>query len=94
MIVARNFGTKGGELDVVLLDGDFLVFVEIRQRHNAEFGGAAESITRRKQQRIIHAAQVFLAANPTMADRPCRFDCVLLDGNAPHVWLHDAFRID
>jgi len=91
-LLARNFRCRGGELDLVCRDGATLVFVEVRLRRNAAFGGAAASITARKQQRVILAARHYLAAHGASlpAERACRFDCVLLDGERID-WLRDAF---
>ena len=56
-------------------------------------GGAAASITGRKQKRLIRAAEYFLLRNPQHGLRPCRFDVVALDGDAPADWIRDAFRV-
>jgi putative endonuclease len=94
-IVARNYRCRGGELDLICRDGKVLVFVEVRLRRNAAFGGAAASVTATKQRRIILAAQHFLMAN-ALTDDDCRFDCVLLSGTAENDidWLRDAFSLD
>ena len=55
-IVTRNYRTRQGEIDLVAQDGDVLVFVEVRLRSGGYFGGAAASVTPRKQSRIIAAA--------------------------------------
>lgn len=94
-ILARNYRVRGGEIDCIALDNDTLVFIEVRYRKSARFGGAAASIDVRKQQRVIHAAQVYLMKNPRQNHRPCRFDCVLLDAlhtDAPE-WIKDAFQL-
>ena len=93
-ILTRNYRVRGGEIDCIALDGDTLVFVEVRLRRNARFGGAAASIDARKQQRIIHAACCYLMRHPRQAERPCRFDCVLLNSlDADQVeWIKDAFQ--
>ena len=90
-IVARNHRCRGGEIDLVCRDGATLVFVEVRQRQRSDFGGAAASITVAKQRRIALAAQHYLAAQQ-LHDAPCRFDCVLIDGDARPDWLRDAFQ--
>jgi putative endonuclease len=98
-IVARNFRVKGGELDLVAEDGRTLVFVEVRLRSNARFGGAGESITATKRRRVVLAARCFLASRKDYADRACRFDCVLLNGlnsadepvSSRIEWIRDAF---
>ena len=94
-VLTRNYRVHGGEIDCIAFDGDTLVFVEVRFRKNAHFGGAAASIDARKQQRVIHAAQVYLMKNPRQATRPCRFDCLLLDTlNTEHIeWIRDAFQL-
>ena len=93
-ILMRNYRVRGGEIDCIALDGDTLVFVEVRLRRNARFGGAAASIDRRKQQRIIHAAHCYLLHFPRQTERPCRFDCVLLNSldDADVEWIKDAFQ--
>lgn len=94
-VVERNYQVRGGEIDGIALDGETLVFIEVRFRKNHRFGGAAASIDQRKQQRIIHAAQIYLMQNPRHANRSCRFDCVLLDAldtNAAE-WIKDAFQL-
>lgn len=87
-LVRRNFRVRGGEIDLVMRDGPTLVFVEVRQRSRADFGGAAESITAVKRARLILAARHFLAL--TDADAPCRFDAVLIQGEGLE-WLRAAF---
>lgn len=91
-VVARNFRCRGGEIDLVCRDAKVLVFVEVRLRRNADFGGAAASITSSKQRRIILAAQHYLAAH-AKADSDCRFDCILLDASTENniEWICDAF---
>ena len=56
-------------------------------------GGAAASVTGRKQRRLIRAAEYFLLRNPQHGLRPCRFDVIALDGDAPADWIRDAFRV-
>ncbi len=92
-IVERNFRVRGGEVDRICRDGRTLVFVEVRLRGNARFGGAAASITATKQRRLILAAQHYLAGKPEVA---CRFDCVLLDALDPARinWVRNAFDAD
>ena len=95
--VAANAWFRLGELDLVMLDGATLVFVEVRYRRDARFGGGAASVDARKRGKIVRAAQAFLAAHRSFADSPCRFDVVEADGDpaAPRLhWLRDAFRAD
>ena len=89
-VIERNFRVKGGEIDLICRDGKTTVFVEVRLRRRADFGGAAASITAAKQGRLILAARHWLSRH---GETPCRFDCVLLDElEDGHIeWLRDAF---
>lgn len=90
-LVVQNYRSRFGEIDLIMLDGTTIVFIEVRLRRNADFGGAAASIDARKQKRIISTAQQYLASLARVP--PCRFDAVLLDdapgGNMQ--WLKNAF---
>jgi putative endonuclease len=95
-LLERNFRCKGGEIDLVMQDGDVLVLVEVRMRSRADFGGAAASVDARKQGRLITAARVLLRARPELARLPARFDVVAIEGSdqaAPIKWIRDAFRL-
>ena len=61
-----------------MLDGDTLVFVEVRSRNSQQFGGAAASITPAKQQKIRRTAEYFLQNHRKHQHRHCRFDAVLI----------------
>ena len=89
-LIGRNYRCRLGEIDLILADGPILVFVEVRLRRNADFGGAAASITAAKRQRILRAARHYLSGKPECA---CRFDVVLLDALAADrvEWIKDAF---
>lgn len=86
-LVERNFRCRSGEIDLVMKDGDTLVFVEVRMRRSANFGGAAASVTPAKQARLTNAAQFFLLRYP--APPACRFDVVAIDGDQLD-WLKNA----
>ncbi len=91
-----NYRTRRGEIDIIAEDGDTLVFVEVRLRANQKFGGARESITPRKQQRIIRASQHYLQQQPGGGSRACRFDTICIGpktGAAENEteWIKDAF---
>lgn len=90
VLQTRNFRCRMGEIDLIMRDGETLVFVEVRLRAGGSYASAAESIDARKQRRIITAARFYLSGRP---ERPCRFDCVLLDRAAPDAvtWMKSAF---
>lgn len=91
-LLHSNFRCRMGEIDLVMHDGKTLVFVEVRLRSHAGFGGAGASITRSKQVKICAAAQIYLQQNAP--DAPCRFDAVLMDKvDAQHIeWIKNAFE--
>ena len=88
-VVQRNFRCKGGEIDLIMQAGRTLVFVEVRKRAGDAYGGAAASVTPRKQARILIAAQVFLQRY--REPPPCRIDVVAVDGTQLR-WLHNAIE--
>jgi putative endonuclease len=84
VLLERNYLCKGGELDLIMRDGTAIVFVEVRLRSSAAFGGALASITPAKQRRMVVAAQSWLQGKKTLP--PCRFDALAIDGG--HIsWL-------
>ena len=96
-LLARNLSCRAGEIDLVMRDGGHLVFVEVRYRRRASHGSAAESVSRAKRARLVNAARWFLMRNPKLANLPCRFDVVAVDGEGEPrrvEWLRDAFRLD
>jgi len=88
----RNFATKLGEVDLIMQDADSLVFIEVRYRKNSDFGGAAMSITPKKQQRIIKAALAYQQKHAPQSSM--RFDVVAIEGegkNRQINWIDNAF---
>jgi putative endonuclease len=75
-ILARRFKTPLGEIDIVARRRRALVFVEVKARETS--GDAAESLTARGKQRIVAAAEMWLARNPADAQAEIRFDVVLV----------------
>ncbi len=75
VIVARRWRQRNGEIDIIAMDGPTTVFVEVKARDGAAFGGGVEAVTARKQRRIVQLALVYLARH-RLLDAPCRFDVV------------------
>ncbi len=95
-LIERNWHCRYGELDLIMLEWTTLVFVEVRYRSSAGFGGALESITPVKQEKIMLAAQSFLQQHQQWQNSPCRFDVMAYNGN--HIqrdfqWLKHAFTL-
>lgn len=94
-IVARNWHCRHGEIDLVMFDGEFLVFIEVRLRTPKGFANSAESVDVFKQRKLVQAASMFLACNPSWQDRPCRFDVVGIEGDTRELaWIRHAFEAE
>lgn len=90
ILIEKNFRCQFGEIDLVMRDGETLVFVEVRLRANQNFGGAAYSINQNKQQKLSRTAEQYLQLH---GDCNCRFDAILMqatDINAVE-WIKNAF---
>jgi putative endonuclease len=91
----QNYRCRVGEIDVIMQDARYLVFVEVRYRKNDDFGGAKASITREKQRKIRKVAQFYLQRFGAGAQYIfCRFDAVAVCAAPTGLsieWLRDAF---
>ena len=91
----RNANYRFGEIDLVMLDKDTIVFIEVRVRSNPHYGSGAESVTFNKQRKLIKAAQLWISQNRRYADRNFRFDVISLTSGGEIndcLWYKDAFR--
>ncbi len=79
-IVMRNFSTRGGEIDIIALKKETLVFVEVRTRAEGAMVKAAESVTPLKRGRVKRAAAAYLARHPEARNLRVRYDVVAIDG--------------
>ena len=88
-LLARNWRCRHGEIDLIAEEDGTVVFAEVRSRSGSSFGGAAESITGAKRDRLLAAARLYLAGRP---EANCRFDVFLVEGEPRQVrWIRDAF---
>lgn len=91
--ISSNYCCRVGEIDLIMRDSDFLVFIEVRARSTRAFGGAVASVTHSKQQKIIKTALCYLQAHKLQDKQPSRFDVVSLDGMPPRItWIKNAFE--
>lgn len=93
-LIVRNYRCRRGEIDLIMQDRGNLVFVEVRYRRQSRYGTGLESVTQRKQQRIVHCATQFLQCHPQHAQQPARFDVVALrpDPAGTQIeWIRNAF---
>ncbi len=90
----RNYYSRFGEIDLIMMDRQTLVFTEVLYRSNSAFGSGAESVTLTKQKRITRAAQRFLQHHQHHASLACRFDVISIgneDGRVLLNWIRNAF---
>lgn len=93
-IIQLNYQCKLGEIDIIIKDGDALVFVEVRYRKHAKFGGAVASVDYKKQQKLIKTAQLYLVENKLTNNAICRFDVFAIEGpinRLEYQWIKNAF---
>ena len=91
----RNFNCRAGEIDLIMNDGNMLVFVEVRFRNNVAYGSGADTVSTRKQKRLTRAALYFLCRNPRFSLKPCRFDVISVgksQGQTEFRWIRNAFE--
>ena len=95
-LIERNYHCRQGEIDLIMRDGNYTVFVEVRYRRNSGFGSAAESVDQRKQRKIISTASHYLQQHSKLAQQPARFDVVSISpqGKETNIdWIQDAFQV-
>ncbi len=88
--VTRNYRCKQGEIDLIMQDKGTLVFIEVRYRKSDRYGSAAESVTSRKQSRIIAACNHYLINHKINC--PMRLDVVAISGDNAINWIPNAFQ--
>lgn len=88
---ARNVRFKVGEIDLIMLDQEQLVFIEVRFRQNDSFGGAAASVNHAKQNKLIKAALSYLQQEFGNNPPSCRFDVIAMGNNEQIQWIKNAF---
>jgi putative endonuclease len=94
--LTRNFRCRLGEVDLIALDDDVLVFVEVRYRGPGSLSRAGRTVDAHKQRKLIRTAALFTVRRPQYAMCVMRFDVVAIDvdesGTQSIEWMRDAFR--
>lgn len=91
VLLCRRYRKRGGEIDLVMQDGDTVVFVEVKTRRSTGYGTAAEAVTLQKQQSIRQVAALYLQ-QCCQQDAPVRFDVVEVYLPGPRIChIPDAF---
>lgn len=90
----KNFRCPLGEIDLIMRDGEYLIFVEVRFRHDPDFGTSIETISKNKCQRIIRTALYYLQQEKLLDKVFCRFDVVGMDAENNLLWIKNAFEVE
>ncbi len=93
LLIAKNFRTVMGEIDLIMRDTDEVVFIEVRSRVKQSYGGAIESITLPKQKKILATALFFLQQRNWLDKINCRFDVIGICQDQLE-WIPNAFTAD
>ena len=92
-LVARNYRSRFGEIDLIMLDGETLVFIEVRYRASNKYGGALASVDAKKQAKLSKTATTYLLKHHAL-NQPARFDVLCMSGelSSPiYDWISNAF---
>ena len=94
-LIARNFHCRFGEIDLIGLEQDTLIFTEVRYRKNEKHLAVVETIDQRKCRKLIITSKYFLNKHRTYQSHQCRFDVIAITGdiNKPVIeWIKNAFQ--
>lgn len=93
VLLRRNYKTKIGEIDLVMRDGDTIVFVEVKYRHHEFYGNVREMVTNAKKKKIIQAAKCYLLEKNIYDRYKCRFDFFGINrlNKEDFIWIRDCF---
>ena len=89
----RNYYCDFGEIDLIMKEGEYIVFAEVRCRNNQDYASALESVTLAKQHKLIKTATFYLLENKLLNKVDCRFD-VLAVAYTQVDWIKNAFSVD
>lgn len=90
IIIDRNFNARGGEIDVIFKDGEYLVFCEVKLRDGLKFGDPLDAVNFSKIKNLTKASEYYLYKKHYSQDTPVRYDVIgILDGNIE--WIKNAF---
>ena len=94
-LLSCNYRCAVGEIDIIMLDHETIVFIEVRYRANNNYIHVLETISEKKCIRIIKTSRHFLQNTRQLSRKPCRFDIITITGennNPEIVWIKDAFQ--
>lgn len=92
--ITNNYRITGGEIDLIMIDQAYYVFIEVKMRKNLNYGDTLEIISPSKKSRIIRTAKHFLLSNKLVEQVDCRFDVIGITENGAHIdWIQNAFEV-
>ena len=89
-ILESNFRCKAGEIDIIAVEAETLLFIEVKYRKNNTFGTPQEMVTTAKQRKIVTTAALYLQKHAKLANKACRFDVISIQQNEIN-WIKAAF---
>ena len=93
-LIARDFSTSSGEIDLIMRNGEHVAFIEVRYRRSDRFGGAIHSVTVTKRRKLKRYTALFVSRRKAWSHHPCRFDVIAYDapnGDGKPLWIRAAF---
>lgn len=93
-LLAKNFRTRLGEIDLIMQDGETIVFIEVRSRSRQDYGDALDSIDDAKIKRLEATATLFLQQQNWLESKTSRFDVIAIDliqQQMQFKWVKNAF---
>lgn len=92
-VLDKNFYFRGGELDLVVQDGEYLCFIEVKYRKSRTYGYPEEAVTPAKQRKILRGVRYYMYQKKYPEDTPCRFDVISIYKEEIQ-WIKNAFTAD
>ncbi len=94
-LLTENYHCRFGEIDLIMLQQEALCFIEVKYRKSLGYGGAISAIPPQKQRKIVKTALFFMTKHKTMAQRPMRFDALIIQQESIDEstidWIQNAF---
>lgn len=89
-LIETNFRTKLGEIDLIMKDREYLVFIEVKYRKSGQFGNSLEAVSLQKQKTICRVSDTYRIKEQISEFTPIRYDVIAVDGNQIQ-WIRNAF---
>lgn len=94
-LISRNFHSRFGEIDLIALEQDTLVFIEVRYRKNERYLAVVETIDVRKCRKLVATSEYYLLKHKAFRNYQCRYDVIAITGDLDRPvieWIKNAFQ--